>query len=1356
MSSTKPTQSNFSAGEIASNLLGRIDHERYQNGILRGENCVVTPQGSLSKRNGTKAVHAFNVTDEDIALSFGDGRSEVTGCRTIPVVFSATEAYVLILVKTTTGVKGYIYSNNNLELLKYQTNDDEVKVVNGVIQVEVLTIPNWNNNGTITLDSNTYFFDHRLGSSSVSHVGSNFFNGSSSLGYLVNRVTGDRYEFPGRPGSFVFAERQKKYRFTSRKPYTPARWYMGAGESSGSLSTIRWTYSSLDGSDLDFPTTGWSLTDGNTIGSNQTWGLSQETTRFVANTEITIGDGFSFSYSASELNEIDYVVYDGSLILTHRNHKPIVISRGLKGNTVSGVDDWRQWTARVFSFSDGPYLESSKGKQLPLGGNFSQSNDSISLRLKKNSDVSIVISNKTALIESHTNLAIGDFVEYSNNSNILLGSVVSLHSIAKGELYLESYNPIAINVDDKAIIESDHTSIENVTMLFSDTAIWSKSLEGNYIKHSQRNVSGEIESTWFRIDRYVGQKIFKSSHTDGENTVRTWQAKDAAGDYNMLQNQTEVIMDAIEVTAVTGEVHYLTSGKSPTGVHIDDYNAPIWATGVSYSVDDWVYQNNFYYKCLVAHSSSVFANDLTAGNWTQGTIESLPDGESLYLKDRVISYNITSDKEVFHYTRDKGRFIRVELNGEKAWGRIYEIIPDSEATEWVAATSYSVDDRVINDGKYYNCESVHTSGVFSTDLDSGKWVQIYNSSEVNVKFDIAPPVVKNGKEQFSTNIWQFGCYHDASGETDDDDEANYPSVVEVIDDRVFFGGGNLTPDLWHLSSSNDYRNFGPTDEFGEVLATSAISYRLPTGAGMIKWVSSAQNLIIGTTTGEYKVAASEDLATLAPTNIYVRKQTDFGSFSNSALTIDGSIIFIAAPGKAIRELTYSFQNDSYRSVNISVVAQHLFSNADPIQDMAYISHPNNLILFRTKRGRLIALTYDKENRIVAACPWSISGLKPYTSTPAGGIGDYETTVWAASTEYLLGDTVMHNGMYFQCVQRHTSAVFFEADYVTNNWVHTGAPVISLCSLPANDGRSSDKFFMATYRNASYRIVTDDDHSSDILTPSDSDFLCLEILEPYSTDLSDSYYESNTANNKNHLDFHIKMEDRIDGSFAMPYQANPALVFLDITDLETSTSGFNSHLSTIFQAIAAEGAYASLEGISSSIFAVKAPSVSNRPSTTDNAFVSQSDELLIILDDLHAMRNSLYGSNYDSYVKIRGGGAQYSHNEGSIITGHSLGFTFPCVITPLPLEFIGSIEQGGGSIGRVRRLNKVDLLVEDTGPFSIVSESMYEHNSDNYQFTGIVEADLDFGNDERQQFSIVSFSANRLNLLSIGTELDIKK
>lgn len=1355
MSSTKPTQSNFSAGEIASNLLGRIDHERYQNGILRGENCVVTPQGSLSKRNGTKAVHAFNVTDEDIALSFGDGRSEVTGCRTIPIVFSATEAYVLILVKTTTGVKGYIYSNNNLDLLKYQTNDDEVKVVNGVIQVEVLTIPNWNNNGTITLDANTYFFDHRLGSSNVSHVGSNYFNGSSSLGYLVNRVTGDRYEFPGRPGSFVFAERQKKYRFTSRKPYTPARWYMGAGESSGSLSTIRWTYSSLDGSDLDFPTTGWSLTDGNTIGSNQTWGLSQETTRFVANTEITIGDGFSFSYSASELNEIDYVVYDGSLILTHRNHKPIVISRGLKGNTISGVDDWRQWTARVFSFSDGPYLESSKGKQLPLGGNFSQSNDSISLRLKKNSDVSIVISNKTALIESHTNLAIGDFVEYSNNSNILLGSVVSLHSIAKGELHLESYNPIAINVDDKAIIESDHSSIENVTMLFSDTAIWSKSLEGNYIKHSQRNGSGEIESTWFRIDRYVGQKIFKSSHTDGENTVRTWQAKDAAGDYNMLPHHTEVTMDAIEVTAVTSEVHYLTSGKSPTGVHIDDYNAPIWATGVSYSVDDWVYQNNFYYKCLVAHTSSVFANDLTAGNWIQGTIESLPDGESLYLKDRVISYNITSDKEVFHYTRDKGRFIRVELNGEKAWGRIYEIIPDSEATEWVAATSYSVDDRVINDGKYYNCESAHTSGVFSTDLDSGNWVQIYNSSEVNVKFDIAPPIVKNGKEQFSTNIWQFGCYHDASGETDDDDEANYPSVVEVIDDRVFFGGGNLTPDLWHLSSSNDYRNFGPTDEFGEVLATSAISYRLPTGAGIIKWVSSAQNLIIGTTTGEYKVAASEDLATLTPTNIYVRKQTDFGSFSNSALTIDGSIIFIAAPGKTIRELTYSFQNDSYRSVNISVVAQHLFSNADPIQDMAYVSHPNNLILFRTKRGRLIALTYDKENRIVAACPWSISGLKPY-SHETGQSGSYETADWAASTEYLVGQTVRHNGMFFQCICNHTSQSSFELDYVSGYcWVHTGAPVISMCSLPASDERSSDKFFLATFRQLTY-----DDPVSGTITPTKSEFLCLETIEPASTANNDSPYRDNVANSSFHTDFHLTIQDSIDSSFETPYYPSGGQAFVDPADREDSLLDTNSHIYKFIEQMAvAPGVTTRLPGFSVSIFGVKVEGVGGTPDRLhdlNNAFISQADNILALFDNLTAIRPDTPGVFEAFFINPDTDGIVYEYPSGPIIVGWNVGFTFPCVITPLPLEFIGAIEQGGGSIGRVRRLNKVDLLVEDTGPFSIISESMYEHNSDNYQFTGIVEADLDFGNDERQQFSIVSFSANRLNLLSIGTELDIKK
>ena len=45
------------------------------------------------------------------------------------------------------------------------------------------------------------------------------------------------------------------------------------------------------------------------------------------------------------------------------------------------------------------------------------------------------------------------------------------------------------------------------------------------------------------------------------------------------------------------------------------YNIDSWVTSTSYTKNQIVTINNLYYYCLIPHTSSVFATDLTAGYW---------------------------------------------------------------------------------------------------------------------------------------------------------------------------------------------------------------------------------------------------------------------------------------------------------------------------------------------------------------------------------------------------------------------------------------------------------------------------------------------------------------------------------------------------------------------------------------------------------------------------------------------------------------------------------------------------------------------------------------------------------------------
>ena len=89
-----------------------------------------------------------------------------------------------------------------------------------------------------------------------------------------------------------------------------------------------------------------------------------------------------------------------------------------------------------------------------------------------------------------------------------------------------------------------------------------------------------------------------------------------------------------------------------------------WLTDTIYTTDQYVWQSSLLYKCIVAHTSDVFATDLTAANWTLV----------------------------------------------------------STISAWVTATAYVVGNLVTTNALLYKCLIAHTSGTFSTDLAAGKWV----------------------------------------------------------------------------------------------------------------------------------------------------------------------------------------------------------------------------------------------------------------------------------------------------------------------------------------------------------------------------------------------------------------------------------------------------------------------------------------------------------------------------------------------------------------------------------------------------------------------------------------------------------
>ena len=81
MARTSFIQTNFTAGEVAETLFGRIDFDRLANGCKRLRNAIVMPQGGVTRRPGTYYVNPT--------------KNPTGNVRLIPFEFSTEQAYII-------------------------------------------------------------------------------------------------------------------------------------------------------------------------------------------------------------------------------------------------------------------------------------------------------------------------------------------------------------------------------------------------------------------------------------------------------------------------------------------------------------------------------------------------------------------------------------------------------------------------------------------------------------------------------------------------------------------------------------------------------------------------------------------------------------------------------------------------------------------------------------------------------------------------------------------------------------------------------------------------------------------------------------------------------------------------------------------------------------------------------------------------------------------------------------------------------------------------------------------------------------------------------------------------------------
>lgn len=341
------------------------------------------------------------------------------------------------------------------------------------------------------------------------------------------------------------------------------------------------------------------------------------------------------------------------------------------------------------------------------------------------------------------------------------------------------------------------------------------------------------------------------------------------------------------------------------------------------------------------------------------------------LKNRTITGTVKSRSNIFN-SSDVGRHVRLAFNDEVVWCKI---------TVYVGAAEVDVE--------------------LGSDLPT-------STGNLN-----------DTTQQWVTSKYRLGAWGTNPG---------YPEQVVFHEDRLCWASTAAQPQTLFFSETGDFASHSPTNKQSEVQDNNAIQYTLNAATlNTITWLVSGPVLLIGTIAGEWQARSSNTVSEpLTPSNFFVTQQTTFGSTEISRpFRIGPSVLFLQRSGRAMRELFYSFEIDAYVAEDVSITSEHLFRlNASRAEQLTFQQEPYRVIWVLLTSGDLIALTYEREQKVYAWHRHNLGGdVESIAALPAGGQREDELYL-------IVRRQRADNGQYYRYVERISD--YFEPSSSTDN------------------------------------------------------------------------------------------------------------------------------------------------------------------------------------------------------------------------------------------------------------------------------------------------------------------------------------
>lgn len=273
---------------------------------------------------------------------------------------------------------------------------------------------------------------------------------------------------------------------------------------------------------------------------------------------------------------------------------------------------------------------------------------------------------------------------------------------------------------------------------------------------------------------------------------------------------------------------------------------------------------------------------------------------------------------------------------------------------------------------------------------------------------------------------------------------DYPSTTTYHEQRRWFAGTYDKPQvLWATrtgTEANLTSSIPARDADGIEVRIASSQYN------QVRHIVPLSDLIAFTAGGEFRIYADAAPA-ITPTSISIKPQGYAGASNVQPVVTTGSILYVQAQGSRVRELSYSWEANAYKTVDASIMAPHRF-NGYTLTQMAFSRAPDSIAWAVRSDGVLLGLTYVPDQQVYG---WHAHDTDGAFESVCVVPEDNEDVLYVVVRRTIGEATVRY-------IERMRSRLFTDqadAFYVDSGLTYDGAPATVLSGLAHLEGKVVD-------------------------------------------------------------------------------------------------------------------------------------------------------------------------------------------------------------------------------------------------------------------------------------------------------------